>query len=1531
MLKAKLLSITFLVFLFLINPADSTSMNITVSEDSYIDQTKPDTNYGSSSHMYSFYGTGTSNIYPLLKFNVPQHVEEAYLHIYTDGGYKNLGSVQVRRATSDWNESEITWNNRPTYMEGFSKASTPIDSVSLPANNQWVTLNVSSVISEPANYTFWLRSGWGYNDRWISKENQTYAPYLEIYTTTHPADISWNNYTLNNDTKAFTVNTGEVIRFGTDPLDPTNISTYEWTVNKLSQPTNLNYFDYTIPYFNPDYPSTGIWEIRVVGYYVNGSKVSREWLISGLTEEQAPDYIDYFIDQNNTWRSDYIKDPWGRAFPFYSQPVNLIENGYYTGGYTAIGRTLSTPFDIEYGTFKLKVRMGEGQKNNAGFQVYDSDGDFWNMVWTIGEYHDYFAINSEKTGTGNKDYVPISRRWLGQAPSAHYWPSYDKSWHNITIIRTEDDWWSIWMDDALLVNNYLHADSLISDVVSLTLIANDVMKVDCIEFYKNRYLYPETEIRFGQYPKWWTRGAISAVNHDPVMDEGIIVFGRGLTLEQISNTINNESLITYNAETKTAVLKTNLFIKNGAELNIIDEVLLFDTSEKSLFINPQHGVTLRILNSTVSTTDDNPMIWNFASTTAITITNPDNALNVTTLTYNDRCSPSFDFRGHFVVENSTINNTCNLFMDGAHEIIINDTIFSNHSSIDYGSNDKIGGQDLYNRKKKQSEGSKAFWIVPRNDLSAYSIKNISFVDPKEKIDLKVVGGEWIFNSTTIKDSNLSDIDISTKRAYKYSYFQFYRQIYENSDVGLLNCKVDENRLKVETNRSKIKTKYYADIIVKDALGSLVQNVEITPISSSSAYGAENLYEYDGYDPIGPGEGGVTGYGTDSPHYTTYKGGAYKRWYNAQQLNSTTTNKNGRTALPSENLNNSVVLIDYVLTNETGTQLKEFIVYNLTIDAPNSKPIYLQDINPDTTWYREDPLISKYTITAIIPEDSKGPHITGFAPSTENPFTPGEKKNFRIWTDEPLTKMEWYVDGSESPVLTGSLNYTWNITEGNHTIKFVGSNDNGPVTKEWNLGEDSDESSVPDEPTQEIEFSPADAMLTRNVNETVVFSVSPDVFTAKEWYVDGVLALNNSASMSRSWDKAGNYNVTFSGSGSSGPVSHTWSVGVIGAAPGLQNVSVVSVTPGCQVVKPDSPFSLDIRIEPETNVTGAQLNFIFNSSMVSAGGVTEGDFFKQSGANTIFSGGTIDNNAGEVKYVYGFILGMSNVSTPGAMATVNLTAGNRTGRTHFNISDVILSDAGSRSTPYTVKGAAVLIDTAPVMDPIQHPETVDEESTLTFKVSAKDPDGDILTYSVSGLPQGAAFNTTSRVFTWKPAVGQAGVYTFSFRVSDGYLTDSRDVKVTVKKSNNVPVIHCFRPLNGTSFSEGERIDITVNATDADGQALSYSIRIDGVEISKSPTYVWETDYSSSGNHTIEVTVSDGIDEVKAQRSIYISDCHPRWDVNEDGVVNILDITIVSQNNGAILSKPYPRYDVNQDGEVNIQDLTLIGQHFGETVT
>ena len=58
--------------------------------------------------------------------------------------------------------------------------------------------------------------------------------------------------------------------------------------------------------------------------------------------------------------------------------------------------------------------------------------------------------------------------------------------------------------------------------------------------------------------------------------------------------------------------------------------------------------------------------------------------------------------------------------------------------------------------------------------------------------------------------------------------------------------------------------------------------------------------------------------------------------------------------------------------------------------------------------------------------------------------------------------------------------------------------------------------------------------------------------------------------------------------------------------------------------------------------------------------------------------------------------------------------------------------------------------------------------------------------------------------------------------------------------------------------------------------------------------------------------------------------PAWDVNEDGLVNILDIVLAAQNFGKSLSVT-PRSDVNGDGVINILDIVLVAQHLGESTT
>ena len=277
----------------------------------------------------------------------------------------------------------------------------------------------------------------------------------------------------------------------------------------------------------------------------------------------------------------------------------------------------------------------------------------------------------------------------------------------------------------------------------------------------------------------------------------------------------------------------------------------------------------------------------------------------------------------------------------------------------------------------------------------------------------------------------------------------------------------------------------------------------------------------------------------------------------------------------------------------------------------------------------------------------------------------------------------------------------------------------------------------------------------------------------------------------------------------------------------------------------------------------------------------------------------------------------------------MTAGSTTGYLNLDLANIIISDANSAAAPYTLTNATVLIDTAPVLTQIGS-RSVDAGDALAFTTSATDADGDSLTYSATNLPAGASFNAASGAFSWTPADGQAGTYVVTFEVTDSYLSDSEDITITVSDANNAPVITSFVPENILSFNESDVITIGIVATDEDGNALSYTIKIDGVTKSTSSSYVWETDYSSAGTHTIDITVSDGIEQVTGQRTITINDVHPRWDVNEDGIVNVLDISIIGQEYGTSVEAPYPRWDVNQDGDVNIQDMTLVGNRFGETV-
>ena len=166
-----------------------------------------------------------------------------------------------------------------------------------------------------------------------------------------------------------------------------------------------------------------------------------------------------------------------------------------------------------------------------------------------------------------------------------------------------------------------------------------------------------------------------------------------------------------------------------------------------------------------------------------------------------------------------------------------------------------------------------------------------------------------------------------------------------------------------------------------------------------------------------------------------------------------------------------------------------------------------------------------------------------------------------------------------------------------------------------------------------------------------------------------------------------------------------------------------------------------------------------------------------------------------------------------------------------------------------------VGTGPVFDPVGSKEAT-AGTLLKFDVTASDPNGDPLTYSASGLPQGATFS--GQTFAWTPAANQLGTHQVTFTVSDGRTQDSATITITVAKPNSPPVLGA---IGGKSVNENALLTFAVNATDADVQdTLTYSATgLPNGATYSGQTFTWKPGYNQAGSYQMTFVVSDGRDQ------------------------------------------------------------------------
>jgi hypothetical protein len=375
-------------------------------------------------------------------------------------------------------------------------------------------------------------------------------------------------------------------------------------------------------------------------------------------------------------------------------------------------------------------------------------------------------------------------------------------------------------------------------------------------------------------------------------------------------------------------------------------------------------------------------------------------------------------------------------------------------------------------------------------------------------------------------------------------------------------------------------------------------------------------------------------------------------------------------------------------------------------------------------------------------------------------------------------------------------------------------------------------------------------------------------------------------------------------------------------------AVVSVSAPTQAINSGTQFTVNINVQPNNAIAGIQYTLSYNPALVTVNSVSEGNLLKQNGASTYFTQGTINNTTGTLTGVAGAIITPGQtVSSAGTFATITFTAGTTKGNSSCILSSVIVGDINGQALTVSLVNGQVSIDHTPVLAAIGN-KTVNEGAALSFTTTATDADGDSLTYAASNLPTGAVFNSSSHNFSWTPTYSQAGSYpNIHFQVSDGSLTASEDITITVNNVNRAPVLTA---VGNKTANESSLLSFSVTASDPDGDALTYSASNlpSGAGFNTSTQlFTWTPTHSQIGTYpNVSFQVSDGTLNASENITITVASVYAASDVNMDGSVNVLDLTLVTQHFSETGAAGWIRQDTNGDGVINVLDCIVIGQHW-----
>lgn len=303
------------------------------------------------------------------------------------------------------------------------------------------------------------------------------------------------------------------------------------------------------------------------------------------------------------------------------------------------------------------------------------------------------------------------------------------------------------------------------------------------------------------------------------------------------------------------------------------------------------------------------------------------------------------------------------------------------------------------------------------------------------------------------------------------------------------------------------------------------------------------------------------------------------------------------------------------------------------------------------------------------------------------------------------------------------------------------------------------------------------------------------------------------------------------------------------------------------------FVLNFLLMLSTAVLAANLPPTFTP--IASQSVTEGQVLSFPVVATDPEGSAVTITASGIKTWMSFSNGVF-IATPGTTHSGTYTVG------------FTAKDASSARSTLRVTITVVNANQPPTVNAISD-KSVAEGASLSFTVSASDPDLNAVTLSASPLKSWMTFNGAT--FTATPGYADSGSYVLTFSASDGSLTGTTQMTLTVTDVNQAPV---FSTSASQAVSEGAILSLPISVSDPDGAPLTLTatglkpwMSLSGSILTLSPGY------SDAGSYPITITASDGVKTSKLDMTVTVANANQapvladpgNWEIGDGKVLSL----------------------------------------------